>query len=193
VKDEVNETIEILNGTYYSRPANVGKTRVANVSVNAEIDLTKWVKLNAYVEYAKIVSKTDFYTGFLVTNGSYLRANPNLQFKISPTWNAEVNMRYQSKLSNVQFLLGEVHEFGAAVQKKLSAKSTLKLTANDIFRTRIYNGVINNLANTEANWVNRQDSRSVVVSYSYRFGKAFSSPAKHESSGADAEKNRVKN
>ncbi|MGN8059146.1 outer membrane beta-barrel protein [Pedobacter sp. 22163] len=193
VRDEVNETIEILNGTYYSRPANVGKTRVANVSVNAEIDLTKWVKLNAYVEYAKIVSKTDFYTGFLVTNGSYLRANPNLQFKISPTWNAEVNMRYQSKLSNVQFLLGEVHEFGAAVQKKLSAKSTLKLTANDIFRTRIYNGIINNLANTEANWVNRQDSRSVVVSYSYRFGKAFSSPAKHESSGADAEKNRVKN
>jgi ferric enterobactin receptor len=193
VRDEVNETIEILNGTYYSRPANVGKTRVANVSVNAEIDLTKWVKLNAYVEYAKIVSKTDFYTGFLVTNGSYLRANPNLQFKISPTWNAEVNLRYQSKLSNVQFLLGEVHEFGAALQKKLSAKSTLKLTANDIFRTRIYNGIINNLANTEANWVNRQDSRSVVVSYSYRFGKAFSSPAKHESSGADAEKNRVKN
>jgi outer membrane receptor protein involved in Fe transport len=193
VKDEVNETIEILNGTYYSRPANVGKTRVANVSVNAEIDLTKWVKLNSYMEFAKIVSKTDFYTGFLVTNGSYFRANPNLQFKISPTWNAEVNMSYQSKLSNVQFLLGSVHEFGAAVQKKLSAKSTLKLTANDIFRDRIFNGVINNLAATEANWKNKQDSRNFVLSYSYRFGKAFSSPAKHESSGADAEKNRVKN
>jgi outer membrane receptor protein involved in Fe transport len=193
VRDEVNETIEILNGTYYSRPANVGKTRVANVSVNAEIDLTKWVKLNSYMEFAKIVSKTDFYTGFLVTNGSYFRANPNLQFKISPTWNAEVNMSYQSKLSNVQFLLGSVHEFGAAVQKKLSAKSTLKLTANDIFRDRIFNGVINNLAATEANWKNKQDSRNFVLSYSYRFGKAFSSPAKHESSGADAEKNRVKN
>ncbi|WP_343523870.1 TonB-dependent receptor [Pedobacter sp.] len=193
VRDEVNETIEIVEGTYYSRPANVGKTTVANVSVNAEIDLTKWVKLNAYLEYARIVSKTDFYTGFLVTRGSYLRTTPNLQFKISPTWNAEVNMRYQSKLSSVQFLLGEVHEFGAAVQKKLSAKSTLKLTANDIFRTRVFNGLINNLANTEANWVNRQDSRSVVVSYSYRFGKVFSTPAKHESSGADAEKNRVKN
>jgi len=193
VRDEVNETIEILNGTYYSRPANVGKTRVANVSVNAEIDLTKWAKLNAYMEFAKIVSKTDFYTGFLVTNGSYFRTNPNVQFKISPTWNAEVNMSYQSKLSNVQFLLGSVHEFGAAVQKKLSAKSTLKLTANDIFRDRIFNGVINNLAATEANWKNKQDSRNFVLSYSYRFGKAFSSPAKHESSGADAEKNRVKN
>jgi hypothetical protein len=171
----------------------VGNTTVANVSVNAEIDLTKSVKLNTYMEFVKIVSKTDFYTGFLVTNGSYFRASPNLQFKISPTWNAEVNMRYQSKLSNVQFLLGSVHEFGVAVQKKLSTKSTLKLTASDIFRNRIYNGVINNLAATEANWTNRQDSRTVVLSYSYRFGKTFSSPAKHESSGADAEKNRVKN
>lgn len=193
VKDEVNETIEILNGTYYSRPANVGKTTLANVSVNAEVDLTKWAKLNAYLEFAKMVSKTDFYTGFLVTNGSYFRANPNLQFKISPTWNAEMTMSYQSKLSNVQFLLGSVHEFGAAVQKKLSSKSTLKLTANDIFRNRIFNGVINNLAATEANWTNRGDTRTVVLSYSYRFGKAFFSPAKHESSGADAEKNRVKN
>jgi len=193
VRDEVNETIEIIDGTYYSRPANVGKTRVANISVNAEIDLTKWVKLNAYTEFGKIVSKTDFYTGFLVTNGTYFRANPNLQFKITTTWNAELSASYQSKLSNVQFLLGSVHEFGAAVQKKLSLKSTLKLAANDIFRNRIYNGVINNLAATEANWTNKQDSRAVVLSYSYRFGKTFSSSAKHESSGADAEKNRVKN
>jgi len=193
VKDDVNETIEILNGTYYSRPANVSKTTVANVSVNAEIDLAKWLKLNAYAEFARTLSKTDFYTGYLVTNGSYLRFNPNLQMKISDTWNAELSMRYQSKFSNVQFLLGSVHEFGAAVQKKLSAKSTLKLSANDIFRDRIFNGVINNLANTEANWRNRGDSRTVIISYSYRFGKAFSTPSKHDSSGADAEKNRVKN
>lgn len=193
VRDEVNETIEILNGTYYSRPANVGKTRVANLSVNAEIDLTKWLKLNAYTEVGRMVSKTDFYTGFLVTNGTFFRAYPNLQFKISPSWSAELNGQYQSKFSNVQFLLGSVHEFGAAVQKKLSPKSTLKLSAGDIFRNRIFNGIINNLAATEANWVNRQDSRRIVVSYSYRFGKAFNTPSNHESSGADAEKNRVKN
>ena len=145
------------------------------------------------MEFASIVSKTDFYTGYLVTRGSYFRTNPNLQFKISPTWNAEANFRYQTKFSSVQFLIGEVHEFGAAVQKKLSPKSTLKLSASDIFRNRVFVGVINNLAATEANWTNRQDSRSFILSYSYRFGKAFSTPAKHESSGADAEKNRVKN
>ncbi|WP_316736029.1 outer membrane beta-barrel family protein [Pedobacter aquatilis] len=193
VKDDVNETIEIVEGTYYSRPANIGKGTVKNISVNADFDITKWLSTHIYAELANIVSKTDFYTGFLKTNGTYFRTNPNLQFKISPTWSAEANLRYQSKFSSVQFLIGPIHEFGAAVQKKLSTRSTLKLSASDIFRDRVVVGVINNLAATNAGWINRQDSRSLILSYSYRFGKAFSAPAKHESSGADAEKNRVKN
>ncbi|WP_316832675.1 TonB-dependent receptor [Pedobacter aquatilis] len=193
IRDDVNETIEIVNGTYYSRPANIGKGTVKSISVNADLNITKWLMAHVYTELAGITSKTDFYTGYLVSKGTYFRANPNLQFQLSPTWNAEASLRYQSKLTNVQFLIAELHEFGAAVQKKLSAKSTLKLTAQDIFRNRVFVGVINNLAATDANWVNRQDSRSFVLSYSYRFGKAFSTPAKHESSGADDERNRVKN
>jgi len=193
VKDDVNETIEIVNGTYFSRPANIGKTSILNLSINADLDLTKWLTLHSYLELAQMKSKTDFYTGFLVTNGAYVRFNPTIQLKFSPTWSGEANFRYQSKFSNVQFLLGSVHEFGAAVQKKLSTKSTLKLSASDIFRDRVFVGVINNLATTDANWTNKQDSRTFVLSYSYRFGKTFSTPSKHESSGADSEKNRVKN
>lgn len=193
IKDEVSETIEIVNGTYYSRPANIGTGIVKNISLNADLDITKWLSTHIYMELANVISKTNFYTGYLVTNGTYFSTNPNLQFKISPSLSAEANFRYQSKFSNVQFLIGEVHEFGAAVQKKLSAKSTLRLSASDIFRNRVIVGVINNLAATDANWTNRSDSRTVVLSYSYRFGKAFSSPAKHEASGADDEKNRVKN
>jgi len=193
VKDEVNETIEILNGTYYSRPANIGKGTVKNLSVNADLDINKWFTTHIYTELANMVSKTEFYTGYLITNGTYFRLNSNFQFKVSPTWDAEASFRYQTKFSNVQFLIGEVKEFGAAVQKKISPKSNLKLSVSDIFRNRIFTGVINNLAATDANWTNRADSRAVVLSFSYRFGKAFSSPAKHETSGADDEKNRVKN
>ncbi|WP_443946718.1 outer membrane beta-barrel protein [Pedobacter sp. AW1-32] len=193
VKDDVNETIEIVDGTYYSRPANIGRTKIASISVNAELDVVKWLKLNAYTEFAKTLSETDFYTGFLVTKGSYFRLNPTLQVRFNSSWNGEVGMRYQSKFSSVQFLIGSVHEFNAAVQKKLSAKSTLKLSASDIFRDRVVIGTINNLANTEAGWRNRNDSRAFILSYSYRFGKSFMTPDKHNSSGADEEKNRVKN
>jgi len=67
------------------------------------------------------------------------------------------------------------------------------LSLNDIFYTSIRTGIINNLAQTEANWINKSDTRNAVLSYSYRFGKASSSAAKRNDSGADEEKNRVKN
>ncbi|RZK73075.1 MAG: TonB-dependent receptor, partial [Pedobacter sp.] len=61
-KDEVNETIEIVDGTYYSRPANVGSKDIFSVSLNANFDLAKWLSLNFYGEYVYMKSSTNFYT-----------------------------------------------------------------------------------------------------------------------------------
>lgn len=191
IKDQVNETIEIIDGIYYSRPGNIGKGTVASVSVNADLDLTKWLTAHVYMELDRIITRTNFYTGYLVTKGSYFRTTPNLQFKISKSWNAEANFSYSSKISSVQLVIGDFYEFGAAVQKKLSDKSNLKFSATDIFRTRVVNGVINNLASTTAGWVNRGDTRNFILSYSYRFGKSFKNAKQHNASGADAEKRRA--
>jgi hypothetical protein len=46
---------------------------------------------------------------------------------------------------------------------------------------------------TTAGWRNRSDSRTVLLSFSYRFGKTFSDLRKHNQTGAEAEKNRVNN
>lgn len=193
VKDDVDETIEIVDGTYYSRPGNIGKKMITSLSVDGNFELAKWLSIHAYAEFTNFRSRTDFYTGFLKTNGNMFSGNTNIQLKFSQTWSGELNYKYQSRLRNVQFEIGSLQEAGLAVQKKLSPKTTLKMAMNDIFRTRIVNGVINNLALTEANWRNRSDSRNVAVSLSYRFGKTFSTKARNEQSGAESEKNRVKN
>ncbi len=54
-------------------------------------------------------------------------------------------------------------------------------------------GSINNLVQTTADWRNVNDSRTAVLSLSYRFGKAISNQRKHEANGAESERNRVKN
>jgi hypothetical protein len=64
---------------------------------------------------------------------------------------------------------------------------------NDIFKTMVNSGVINNLANTHADYHNVSDTRTAVLSLSYRFGKAISDQRKHEANGAESEQNRVKN
>ena len=192
-KDQVNETIEIVNGTYYSRPANIGKQEVYNASVNANLDLTKWLALNWFGQYTYIHSKSNFYTGFLNTKGGFLASNGSLQLKLDKGWSGEVNYRYQAKLRNVQFEIGKVYDIGLALQKKLSTASTLRVSATDIFQTRVINGVINNLNLTEATWRNRGDFTSVTLSYSYRFGKAISNLRRHNADGAQSEQNRVRN
>jgi ferric enterobactin receptor len=129
----------------------------------------------------------------LYSSGTYFFISPTASFKLGHDWQTELSGNYRTKLVEAQFVLQRIWQANMAVQKKLSKSSTLKLSVNDIFYTRINRGTINNLALTEASWINRADSRLAVLSYSYRFGKAFSSPSKHETSGADAEKNRVKN
>ncbi len=80
-----------------------------------------------------------------------------------------------------------------AVTKKLSPSATLSLVGNDLFYTFRNAGEINNLANTKANYLNLSDTRTVVLSFNYRFGKAISNLRKHNANGAESEQNRVKN
>jgi hypothetical protein len=54
-------------------------------------------------------------------------------------------------------------------------------------------GVINNLANTKADYHNVGDSQNITLSLSYRFGKAISNQRKHEANASESEQNRVVN
>ena len=192
-KDDVGETIEIVNGIYYSRPANIGRKIVKSLSFNGTFDPLGWMSINLYAELANIKTTSDFYTGKLNSSGTYVYVGPNVRLTLGKGWDGELSGNYRSKLVDAQFVLQSIWQANTAVQKKLSTKTTLKLSVNDLFYTKINKGTINNLAQTEANWINRGDSRNAVLSFSYRFGKAFSTPKQHEGSGADSEKDRVKN
>lgn len=191
--DNFDETIEIVEGTYYSRPGNIGRRIVKSLSVNAGFDLAKWLSVQVYTELANIHSKSDFYTGKLDNKGTYVFLSPTFQFKFKHEWSAELSGRYISKVYNAQFVVGANSLINAGVQKKLSTRSTLKLSFADVFYTRIINGTINNLKLTEAGWRNRGDSRTGTITYSYRFGKAIANLRRHEGGGAESESNRVRN
>lgn len=192
-KDEVNETIEIVDGIYYSRPGNIGSKIVKGISVDAGFDPAKWFNIHFYGHVMNVHTISDFYTGQLNTQGTYYFIRPVLQFKLPKDWTAQLDGGYQSSVTNAQFVTIGMGKINTAVSKKLSPSTTLKLVVNDVFRTFISGGDINNLANTRADYRNIRDSRTTVLSLSYRFGKAISDQRKHESNGAESEQNRVKN
>jgi hypothetical protein len=192
-RNDVNETIEIVEGIYYSRPGNIGETTVKTLSFNASFDFAKWFNFNMSGRVSNVHSVSDFYTGLLDTKGTYFFFRPVFQFKLPKDWNVQLDGGYQSRVKSAQFDLGARGRINAAASKKLSASTTIKLVANDVLYTFKNTGIINNLSQTKANWTNLNDTRTVVLSLSYRFGKSISGQRKHDANGAEDEQSRVKN
>ncbi|QXV63969.1 outer membrane beta-barrel protein [Mucilaginibacter sp. 21P] len=191
--DQINETIEILKGTYFSRPGNVGRSTVRSISVDANLDPLSWLNIHLYGELTNIHTVSDFYTGPLDTKGTFYYLKPILVFKTGKNWTIQADGYYQSRVTNVQFVTGVQKRVNLVVIKKLSTSARIRFVINDALRSYVNSGTINNLAYTKANYVNIGDTRTAVLSLSYRFGKTVSGERKHEANGAETEQNRVKN
>ena len=191
--DDVDETIEIVDGIYYSRPGNIGTTTATSLSFDGSVDPAKWFNIQFHGHVAHLHSVSDFYTGILDTRGTFYFVRPILSFKPGKDWTLQADGSYQSKVTSTQFVIQGRGRVNSAVAKKLSASTTLKLAANDIFHTYVTHGTINNLNQATANWVNRNDSQNFVLSLSYRFGKTIADQRRHDANGAESEQNRVKN
>lgn len=192
-KDDVGETIEMSNEVYYSRPGNTDKSQVYSINVNADIPFAKWLSTSIYSELTHTQYNSKLYTETLDSNGTFWYIQANNSFKFPKDWSAEVSGTYTTNVVSSQFTLGARGNFNIGIQKKImKGKGSLKFSANDIFYTNINSGTINNLHLTDANWVNKAETRSIALTFLYSFGKAFESK-EYQATGADSEKNRVKN
>ena len=191
--DNVNETIEIVDGIYYSRPNNLGNTVDKSLSVDASFDPAKWLNIHFFGLVENIHTVSNFYTGRLNTQGTFYLLNPMFQFKLGNDWTAQVDGNYRSKVTSNQFVVGVRKRANAAISKKLSPSTTIKLVVNDVFHSLLNSGQINNLANTRADYRNVNDSRTAVLSLSYRFGKTIANQRNHDANASESEQGRVRN
>jgi hypothetical protein len=129
----------------------------------------------------------------LDTKGTFVYGQGILQFKLKKGFNLQLDGNYQSSITSAQFVTGSKGALNAAISKNLSPKVTLKFSVNDILYTNINRGTINNLYLTDASYTNHGDTRSALLTLSFRFGKAVAGQRKKEQTGADTEQGRVKN
>lgn len=192
-KDDINETIEISDGIYYSRPGNIGRNEYIGISVQSNLDPAKWFSINTYLSYNYAAFRSALYTQSLNTSGNFFSGSVTNRFKFKRGWSAELSGRYHTDIYSSQFIIGAQGTVNAGIQKQvLKDKGSIRLSANDVFYTGIVNGTINNLQLAEATWRNKVDSRFVAVTFSYSFGKTFDSGNSSDRSGAESEQNRVR-
>jgi len=128
----------------------------------------------------------------LNANGNYVRANLTQSFKLKKNWSAELKGDYQSDIVYSQLIIKRFAIIGFTIQKKFAkGNATARAGVNDIFYTRTASGIINNLKNTDANWDSTLDTRSLVLSLAYRFGKSNIQKQQYKTTGAESEKRRI--
>ncbi|MEB2774596.1 outer membrane beta-barrel family protein [Algoriphagus sp. D3-2-R+10] len=192
-KDQVNETIEIENEIYYSRPGNIGSTKLINFSVDGNYDISDWFRFQFFGSMDFVNIRSNFYDGPLEHKGinGYLQAL--FSFEFGNNWNIQLDGNYRSKVTNAQFLYSSKGALNIGVSKKLSERSFLSLTGSDLLYTNINQGEIRNLDQSEARYKNLGDTRRVLLTFRLNLGKEFNSKPRHQSNGAEDEINRVKN
>lgn len=193
-KDEINETIEINEGIYYSRPGNIGESQIWSINVNSEIPITDWLSTNLYSEVTNTNYQSELYTERLNISGTFWFISALNRLKFSNGWSAEFGGRYMTDMESAQFTAGARGAVNLGIQKKiLKGKGSLKFAFNDIFYTNLNTGTINNLRLTEANYKNKGDTRFAALTFTYGFGKSFETKKTHDETGSESEQNRVKN
>jgi Outer membrane protein beta-barrel family len=193
-RGEINETLEIVNGIYYSRPGNIGSSEFLTLSVTGTIPFSKWLSTNIYTEMGRNHYLSKLYNQKLDARGNYLYAKATNMFQFGKGWSSELSGEWMSNFVSAQVSSLSVGFVNAGVKKNiLHDKGSIKIGVTDMLRTRRFRGIINNLTQTYATFHSTIDSRLITFSFSYRFGKSLGDQRQHNGGSADGEKGRVKN
>jgi outer membrane receptor protein involved in Fe transport len=191
--DIVEETIDLANSIYVSRPANIGKSSVLGLSVTGSLKPARWWTTTLFAEVQNRSYKGIVYDYPLDTGAVYFGTNMANQFTLGKGWTAELSGNYRTGILVGQIISGQTGRLNAGIAKKVfDNKGSVKLNFRDVFRTGLNHGIITSIKGAYATYHNWGDTRTFTLSFSYNFGKTTASP-RTRNSGAENEQNRVKN
>jgi hypothetical protein len=154
----------------YQTKENLSKALDWNLSETAQLNVTKWWRLNSTVSTMFKRVNSTIEGANQMQRWSYSGDMTNC-FSLPKDFEVELSANYQSKMLWGNFYIYEQYRVDLGVQKSvLNKKGTLKLAVNDIFNT--FNaGGYTKYANVDLAIKNYWDSRHLNISFTYRFGK----------------------
>ena len=171
---------------------NIASRTNYGIAVSANFPLAKFFTTNIYGNLIHSHYKGALNQGVLDVNNLGFFSNINNQFKFKKGWSAELSGFYRSKGIEGQIISNPMWRMDAGIAKQiLKNKGTLKLGIRDIFKSQNYSGYVK-YEDIDVNIKNIRDSRSVSLTFSYRFGKPIKNQQRRKTGGALDEQNRVK-
>lgn len=173
-------------------PANMQDFTQYDVQFNIPFSLKKLMSSNLTASFYYNDYKSPLQGGALANSLFVCDASINNSFVLGKEgWTAELNAFYQSKNAWGQFIIKNLAQVSAGIQKvSKDKKSTFKLAVADIFYTN-HIAVVVKYQNQDWFTDRRWDSRFATFSYTYRFGKNTVARARQRSTGVEDEKKRA--
>lgn len=193
-KDIQKEIIEQKDNIFISTVGNIGEENYFGLYTDMTLNPASWWESNIHGELMNTGYKGQINTIYVNQNKNYFNIRVYNQFKLSDTWSAELSGFYLSSMLRAgQILAKSIWSMNAGIQKKvMKNKGSIRLNASDIFHTHQQDGNFINIPNLLSSYKNYMDTQVVTIGFNYNFG-SMKSKNRRDTSGADSEKNRVKN
>ncbi|MEO6135828.1 MAG: TonB-dependent receptor [Ginsengibacter sp.] len=176
--------------TFVTKENIATKTNVG-IAVSANFPVGKFLNTNIYTNVSNTKYDGDIDGSNLSLGSATFMGNMSNQFKFEKGWSAELSGFYRSKGIEGQIIINPMWRMDAGVQKQiLKKKGSLKLSVRDIFKTQNMSAYVK-YNDIDLRIKDIRDSRSVSLTFSYRFGKPIKSPQR-QTGGASDEQSRVK-
>jgi hypothetical protein len=193
ISDISGQVIRPVGDVYVSRPENTGSIRIAGLMLTWNKDIFKWwnadfsanperVHMNALLGSKRI--DTTFYA---------YSFNWFNRFTVSKNCSAELVMNWGGRSFSGQNTTKGIAALRAGIKQQLfKGNGSIGISGSDLFYSAITRGRILNVAGSDASYEKRGDSRSVMLSFSYKISRnAKENKGLRDRNGARDEQNRV--
>lgn len=193
--DVISSIVGQSAAVLYSRPENLAAFTNYGISFTATNTFTKWWQSTQfanlfYNKFTTAASEKNNVSATVQQGGSFTFDSQHT-FTVPGGWKAELNALFHSSEVSGVFTTKAYYMISAGAQRDvLKGKGNIKLLVNDIFRSR----QIKQLANYNGIYTythSRYDNRSVMLSFSYRFGGAAAQKEQRTTGSGDL-KGRLK-
>ncbi|MEO8720331.1 MAG: TonB-dependent receptor [Ginsengibacter sp.] len=171
---------------------NLASRTTFGLAVSANFPIASYWSTNLYSNLNHTSYRGVLDGGNLEIDATAFMANMSNQFSLKDGWSAELSGFYRSRGIEGQIIINPMWRLDAGVQKMiLKKKGSLKLSIRDIFNSQMFSGSVN-YHDIDVKIKNVRDSRTVSLTFSYRFGKPLKNQSHRKTGGASDEQSRIK-
>jgi hypothetical protein len=187
------QVIRPVGDVYLSRPENTGNIQIAGLMLTWNKDIFKCWNADFSVNPERV--HMNALLGSMPIDTTFYAYSFNWfnRFTISKSCTAELVMNWGGRSFSGQNTTKGIAALRAGIKQQIfKGNGSLGLSGSDLFYSAITRGRVLNVAGSDASYEKRGDSRSVMLSFSYKISRnAKDNKGLRDRNGARDEQNRV--